>query len=174
MKDRDANDVFDKLEKELGRGRPLTRSDLFPILLTPLMSGSMDICRRICQGMDVLHLEQTDMDKDDLRRMEAVLYALAIKFLNKTELAKVKERMTMTLLGQMLMEDGIEKGEMTKLISQVTKKVNKGMLPDEIAEVFEENPTVISRIYSAVQAHPDKDENAIYELLYRQSHSTSS
>ena len=94
-------------------------------------------------------------------------HALAIKFLNKAELAKVKERMTMTLLGQMLMEDGIEKGEMTKLISLVIKKVNKGMLPDEIAEVFEENQTVISQIYSAVREHPDKDENAIYELLYQ-------
>ena len=84
----------------------------------------------------------------------------------------------MTLLGQMLMEDGmergIEKGEITKLISQVIKKVNKGMLPDEIAEVLEENQTLINRIYSAVNEHPDKDENAIYEFLYRQPYSTSS
>ena len=49
--------------------------------------------------------------------MEAMFYALAIKFLDKTELRKVKEKINMTLLGQMLMEDGIEKGEMTKLVS---------------------------------------------------------
>ena len=40
--------------------------------------------------------------------MEAMFYALAIKFLDKTELRKVKEKINMTLLGQMLMEDGIE------------------------------------------------------------------
>ncbi len=54
--------------------------------------------------------------------MEAMLYALATKFLDKTELRKVKEKINMTLLGQMLMEDGIEKGEMTKLVSLVMKK----------------------------------------------------
>ena len=184
MKDRNADDVFDGLEKALGRGQLLTRSDIFPILLTPLMSGTMDMCRRISGGIDLLHSEQVDMNQDDLRHMEAVLYALAVKFLDKAELAKVKEKMSMTLLGQMLMEDGIEKGiekgieqgikkgiergEMIKLISQVIKKAGKGMLPNGIAEVLEENPAVINRIYSAVREHPDLDENAIYELLYRQ------
>ena len=48
------------------------------------------------------------------------------------------------------------------------KKANKDMLPDGSAEVLEENQTVIDRIYSAVKDHPDKDENAIYELLYQQ------
>lgn len=57
--------------------------------------------------------------------MEAMFYALAIKFLDKTELRKVKEKINMTLLGQMLMEDGIEKGEMTKLVSLVMKKMKK-------------------------------------------------
>ena len=62
--------------------------------------------------------------------MEAMFYALAIKFLDKTELRKVKEKINMTLLGQMLMEDGIEKGEMTKLVSLVMKKMKKGLSPD--------------------------------------------
>ena len=69
--------------------------------------------------------------------MEAMFYALAIKFLDKTELRKVKEKINMTLLGQMLMEDGIEKGEMTKLVSLVMKKMKKGLFPEETAELPE-------------------------------------
>lgn len=68
----------------------------------------------------------------------------------------------------MLMEDGIEKGGMTKLISLVMKKMKKEMSPADIAEVLEEEQMVINRIYSAVTDHPDENEDAIYELLYQQ------
>ena len=99
--------------------------------------------------------------------MEAMFYALAIKFLDKTELRKVKEKINMTLLGQMLMEDGIEKGEMTKLVSLVMKKMKKGLSPEETAELLEESPDCISRIYAAVQANPGLDENGIFEFMKR-------
>ena len=69
--------------------------------------------------------------------MEAMLYALATKFLDKTELRKVTEKINMALLGQLLMEDGIGKGEMTKLISLVMKKMKKGLFPEETAELPE-------------------------------------
>lgn len=38
------------------------------------------------------------------------MYALAVKFLSKDELMIVKERIGMTVLGQMLLEEGIERG----------------------------------------------------------------
>ena len=69
--------------------------------------------------------------------MEAMLYALATKFLDKTELRKVTEKINMALLGQLLMEDGIGKGEMIKLISLVMKKMKKGLFPEETAELPE-------------------------------------
>ena len=122
---------------------------------------------RICRGLDILKSDQVAVSKEDLRRMEAMLYALAIKFLDKTDLRKVKEKINMTLLGQMLMEDGIEKGEMTKLISQVMKKMKKGLSPEETAELLEESPDCISRIYAAVQANPELDENGIFEFMKR-------
>lgn len=160
--------MFNGLKKKLEDGQCITRSDLFPVLLTPLMSGTMKMCKRICLGMDYLHSEQVAADKDEIRHMEAAFYALAIKFLNRTDLEKVKEKMRMTLLGQMLMEDGIKKGGMTKLISLVMKKMKKEMSPADIAEVLEEEQMVINRIYSAVTDHPDENEDAIYDLLYQQ------
>ena len=39
-----------------------------------------------------------------------MLYVFACKFLKEEELAKVKEQIGMTILGKMLMDDGIEKG----------------------------------------------------------------
>lgn len=184
-KSSDADAVFSKLDEKLKRGQYLTRGDLFPIMLTPLMSGAMKVYQRICMGIDFLHMDQVMADKDDIRHMEAALYALAIKFLDKSELEKVKEKMRMTLLGQMLIEDGIEKGikrgieqgiekgiekgieqgEMNKLISQVMKKRNKGMSPDEIAEDLEEDPAVVRQIYSTLMEYPDQDVDAVYQHL---------
>lgn len=42
--------------------------------------------------------------------MQSVLYALMTKFLTPEEIKEIKEMMFMTLMGQLLMEDGIEKG----------------------------------------------------------------
>lgn len=48
--------------------------------------------------------------------MQSVLYALASKFLERAELNEVKEVMTMTILGQMLMEDGMIKGRVEDIL----------------------------------------------------------
>ena len=91
-------------------GKKLKRRDVFPVLLSPMMSGEMGICERICRGMDILQHKDLDMRPDEIRRMQSVLYALAIKFLKREEFEKVKERIGMSILGQMIWEDGLEKG----------------------------------------------------------------
>ena len=110
LKDRDAGRAFAELDRRIAKGKRLKRRHIFPILLTPLMSGEMTVCERICRAVDILRLDQLDMDEEDSRRMQSVLYALAVKFLNKEELKLVKERIGMTILGEMLLQDGMEKG----------------------------------------------------------------
>lgn len=68
-------------------------------------------------------------------KMEAVLYALANKFLVQSDLKQIKEVLSMTLLGEMLINDGIEKG--------VTKGIEKGM---ELGRL-ESHITMIQRLY---------------------------
>lgn len=43
--------------------------------------------------------------------MEAILYILAVKFLNEEELKQIKEEFAMTKLGQMIWDDAIEQGK---------------------------------------------------------------
>ncbi len=59
--------------------------------------------------------------------MQAVLYALAAKFLTQEDLDVLKEEIAMTLLGQMLMEDGIKKGRQEGTLEgiRLTKEVLK-------------------------------------------------
>ena len=48
--------------------------------------------------------------KNDIRKMEAILYIFAVKFLDDTELESIKEAVAMTKLGQMIWNDALEKG----------------------------------------------------------------
>ena len=55
-----------------------------------------------------------------------MLYTLADKFLDKAELDEIKEVMRMTRLGQMLMDEGMEKGIELKETDSI-KKLMKNM-----------------------------------------------
>ncbi len=119
LRDRNADKVFEKLRRKINRGKILRRHDVFPLLLTPLMSGKMEMSQRIYQGMEILQCEELKAGDEDRKRMQSVLYALAVKFLDRDELKMIKERIGMTVLGQMLFEDGMEKG--------IEKGIEKGV-----------------------------------------------
>ena len=119
LKDRNAGKVFEKLRRKISRGKTLGRHDVFPLLLTPLMSGKMEMSQRIYQGMEFLQCKELKAGDEDRKRMQSVLYALAVKFLDRDELAMIKERIGMTVLGKMLFEDGVEKG--------IEKGIEKGV-----------------------------------------------
>lgn len=108
LKDMDADHIlYDLLRKPADE---VQKKDLIPALLSPFMSGKTPQNERILKGLSFLRGNYGKIQESELDRMQAVLYALAIKFLNENELAVIKEEFAMTKLGQMLVEDGIEKG----------------------------------------------------------------
>ncbi len=109
MKDRDAGHVLRVLEERQKSGS-LSRQDLLLLLLTLLMDGELSQQDRITKSFLLLRGERGHVDREELARMEAVLYTLAMKFLKRAELEQLKERMNMTILGEMIMQDGIKKG----------------------------------------------------------------
>lgn len=110
MKDRDADRTIRSLE-EKQKKKDLTRGDLLEALLTPLMGGGMSQPERIRRVIVLLKGEQQNVEQKEMAQMEAVLYTFAMKFLDSRQLEKVKEMMNMTILGEMILRDGIEKGE---------------------------------------------------------------
>ena len=127
LKDRSADKVFEKLRRKISRGKTLGRHDVFPLLLTPLMSGKMEMSQRIYQGMEFLQCKELKAGDEDRKRMQSVLYALAVKFLDRDELAMIKERIGMTVLGKMLFEDGVEKGIEKGIEQGIEKGVQQGL-----------------------------------------------
>lgn len=58
----------------------------------------------------LLRNERDQLSKEDLCRMESILYTFAVKFTTGKALEKIKEALNMTVLGQMLVDDGIDRG----------------------------------------------------------------
>ena len=63
--------------------------------------------------------------------------------------------------------EGIERGSIQKLISQVCKKMVKGKSPETIAEELEEDKETIDRIYAVAGKYaPEYDVDKIYQEIY--------
>ena len=88
----------------------LTQEDLFPLLISPLMSGKLTLAERFLEGFQLLKAAEKDIGHECLARMQALLYVFAGKFLNKDDLKKVKGVISMTILGEMLVKDGLDQG----------------------------------------------------------------
>ena len=108
LKDENADEQLDFLSKN--PKETLTREDVIPLLFAPLMSGRSKQKERILQCLEILKKAEAIFPKSDIRKMEAILYIFAVKFMDDNELKSIKEAIAMTKLGQMIWNDALEKG----------------------------------------------------------------
>ena len=108
LKDENADKQLEYLSKN--PKETLTREDVIPLLFAPLMSGRSKQKERILQCLEILKNAEAIFSKGDIRKMEAILYIFAVKFLDDNELKSIKEAIAMTKLGQMIWNDALEKG----------------------------------------------------------------
>lgn len=88
MRDRNADSILEEFRQKIKRGETLTRQEL-----------------------SILQNTKDEKIKEDIQKIEAVIYAMADKFLDSADMEEVKEAVRMTRLGQMLLEEGIKEGE---------------------------------------------------------------
>ena len=123
LKDKNADEVFLKLKQKQDNGEAFTEDDYATLSLTPLMSGKIS---RKDMFKEAIRLTKSNNELT-AEKTRAVLYTLADKFLDKTELDEIKEVLRMTRLGQMLMDEGMEKGmelKETESIKKLMKNLN--------------------------------------------------
>ena len=72
----------------------------------------------------ILKAAEADLERETLMQLQSLLYVFAGKFLDRNDLEKVKEVISMTILGELLMNDGIKKG-IKEGIEQGEQKVNR-------------------------------------------------
>lgn len=169
MKQEDADVLFLKLENKIEAGEEITKKDLAPLLLAPLMSGISSIKDRLLKVRQILNMDCCQLKKMEKMNMEGVLYAFASKFLKKEELNEIKEALSMTVLGEMIWNDGLEKGGDIRLINMISRKLRKGKTPEQIAEDLDEDLFIVERICKAAdKSAPEYNSDEIYRILKNQ------
>lgn len=175
LKNQDSDLLFAYVKEKQEQGKPLEKEDLVSLLLTPLMSGRTGIGERIIKSLNSIQYASKTIAPIELEKMKAVLYTLAFKFLDKKELAEVKEVIAMTELGKMLVNDGFEKGLAdgkaeveSKFVSIIRKKREKGLNASAIAEELELETAYVEIISNLIAEDSARSDLQIAQMILRQ------
>ena len=160
------DELMRKLQEKIDVGEKLTKEDLVPLTLCPLMGGDMSQKDRIKKALELSRKAEEDIPKNEVEKIESVVYAMAEKFLENVEMDEIREMMRMTRLGQMLREEGREEGRYQNLISKILRKIQKNCTVSEIADMLEEDEEIVQKIYDiAVSQKSECDVEQIYREL---------
>lgn len=131
-------DYIEDLERKVANKETITKQELIALTFTPIMGGKLTKAEKIIKSIQIVKSSNNEYKYD----IESMLYAFADKFLKGKDLQKVKEEISMTELGRMLIEDGIEKGiekgKSELLIKMLVKKFKN--VPDEYREKIKTLP----------------------------------
>lgn len=106
LTDYDADKIFQRMQEKLDNGEVLNEEDYAGLALAPLMSGKLSRKEKIKKAILFAKQGETVIAEKTI----AILYTLADKFLEGKELQEVREVVSMTRIGQMIYDDGVEKG----------------------------------------------------------------
>ena len=161
MKEKNADEVLKALHEKVKKKELLTKEDRSSLILLALMDGTISQKERFLQAFSIMEQigkEVETSEQEELRQIEAILYTMADKFLEKAELREIEEVIAMTELGKMLFEHGVErglqrglqKGGQQKMMELVKRKLSKGQTEAEIAEALEESVPVIHELIEEI------------------------
>ena len=135
MFDKDGDIVIQEIEEKLNNNIEVTKQDLIALTFTPIMSGKLSKLDKIIKSIKLVK----KIDNEYRYDVESMLYAFADKFLDGKDLEKVKEEISMTKLGEMLVEDGIKKGKIEgkeeQAIETAKIAIKKGLSDELICEL---------------------------------------
>jgi len=109
----------------------ITKQDLVALTFAPIMGGKLTNLDKILKSIRLVK----KIDNEYRYDMESMLYAFADKFLDGKELEKVKEEISMTKIGEMLVEDGIKKGKEEQATDTAIKAIEMGLENDAISKL---------------------------------------
>ena len=126
MQNYNSDELLNNLEKKQNNGELITKQDLIPLVLCPLMNGNTPTKDRINKAYQIIR-NATEIKHSDTAKIEAMLYAMADKFLDTADFEKLKEEISMTRLGQMIWEDGRTEGKLEAYLEMI----QAGLLTEE-------------------------------------------
>ena len=106
LSNKDADTVLGQLKEKTQTHELMTEEDFAQLALTPLMYSKMNHKEVFKESL----ILAKSTDSTSSQKVIAMIYTLADKFLTRQELEEIKEVVLMTKLGQMILDDGVERG----------------------------------------------------------------
>lgn len=133
MKKENADIFLKELLEKKKTEKPIAREELVRLTLCPLMGGEIGIKQRLQIACEITRGE-TAVTKEEIQKIEAVIYAMADKFLDGLDMEEFVEGMKMTRLGEMLVKEGEIKGKQEGMNEKETEIIKNllGVLDDEV------------------------------------------
>ena len=122
MSDKNGDLIVEELEKKVKNKENITKQELVALTFTPIMGGKLTKAEKIIKSIRIVKSSDNEYKYD----IESMLYAFADKFLQGKDLQKVKEEISMTELGRMLIEDGRTEGRIEGRIEGRTEGRTEG------------------------------------------------
>lgn len=125
MQDYNADELIQTLNDKITKKQKITKSDLVSLTLVSLMTGTLSQQEQIKEAFSITQ-NTKDVSSDDLRKIDAMIYIMADKFLDKDEFKSIKEWISMTKLGQWIYDEAANDQKL-----QIAKNLI-GCLSDEV------------------------------------------
>ncbi|OON97827.1 MAG: hypothetical protein ATN36_02635 [Epulopiscium sp. Nele67-Bin005] len=106
MSNKDGVKILSHIENKLKNGQPLTGIEQMDLVFTPIMGGGLSKVDAVNKALSLT----IDYEVENHDNIQAMLYTFATKFLNSQELEGIKERIKMTHLGKMIIEESYAYG----------------------------------------------------------------
>lgn len=140
MKGEVVEEIFDNINAKIQKDEELKREDIVSLTLCVLMGGEMPLKDRIIHAFDITRLAREKQGMD-VSKIEAVVYAMAEKFMDSVTIEQLKEAVGMTRLGQMMYNDGAENMKMN-----IAKNLLAILNDEEIAERTELAVDIVKKL----------------------------
>ena len=147
--------IFYNISSKLENSIPLTKEDLVPLTLCPLMGGDISQKERIQKAIRIV--QQSESSIPDADKLTAVIYAMASKFLENNELNEIKEAIKMTELGTLIYNDGLSEGIQKEALENARNLLLNGatfeLVRKSIHNITDED---LQKIYDEVMTSKNK------------------
>lgn len=125
MQDRNADLLIKKLKEKAAHGEKITKEDLVQLTLCPLMGGEISQKDRIKAAFEITK-EASGITPDEKQKIEVVIYTMADKFLDSISMEEIKEAVSMTKLGQMMLDEGFKRGITQGITQGISQGITQG------------------------------------------------
>ncbi|WP_234117539.1 DUF4351 domain-containing protein [Clostridium hydrogenum] len=150
MKKLNGDEKLKYISEKVSKGEKLNPNDILTLTFLPLMSGKES---RLKRALESIEIAENIKDNENKLQCISMLYALTDKFGDEISKKKLKEVFSMTDIGRMIREEGIEEGIekgkaegkselLIKLLVKKFKKLPKEYI-DKIRSLPEENIEII-------------------------------